>query len=156
VIHPLLNRMHHYLGAENVPSAETYCGGAMGFKDGRRDAQQRRQAPARLPAGPAAGRDRQGRQLLRDLSELPADTPPGLHDDDHDLAAGLRTDEARRGMAFPSRRDEEEDSCLPMRSTSGIAQREDWAIPSSRISGSARAAIQPGRTQSGKTALGIR
>ena len=35
VIHPLLNRMHHYLGAENVPSTETYCGGAMGFKDGR-------------------------------------------------------------------------------------------------------------------------
>jgi len=34
VIHPLLNRMHHYLGAENVPPAETYCGGAMGFKDG--------------------------------------------------------------------------------------------------------------------------
>lgn len=34
VIHPLLNRMHHYLGAENVPSTETYCGGAMGFKDG--------------------------------------------------------------------------------------------------------------------------
>jgi Rieske 2Fe-2S family protein len=34
VIHPLLNRMHHYLGASNVPSTETYCGGAMGFKDG--------------------------------------------------------------------------------------------------------------------------
>ena len=34
VIHPLLNRMHHYLGAENVPSGETYCGGAMGFKEG--------------------------------------------------------------------------------------------------------------------------
>jgi len=34
VIHPLLNRMHHYLGAENVPSTETYCGGAMGFKQG--------------------------------------------------------------------------------------------------------------------------
>ncbi len=34
VIHPLLNRMHHYLGAENVPSSEHYCGGAMGFKDG--------------------------------------------------------------------------------------------------------------------------
>ena len=34
VIHPLLNRMHHYLGAENVPTADTYCGGAMGFKDG--------------------------------------------------------------------------------------------------------------------------
>jgi glycine betaine catabolism A len=34
VIHPMLNRMHHYLGAANVPSTETYCGGAMGFKDG--------------------------------------------------------------------------------------------------------------------------
>ena len=34
IIHPLLNRMHHYLGAANVPSTETYCGGAMGFKDG--------------------------------------------------------------------------------------------------------------------------
>ena len=34
IIHPLLNRMHHYLGASNVPSTETYCGGAMGFKDG--------------------------------------------------------------------------------------------------------------------------
>jgi Rieske 2Fe-2S family protein len=34
VIHPLLNRMHHYLGAENVPSTGSYCGGAMGFKPG--------------------------------------------------------------------------------------------------------------------------
>jgi Rieske 2Fe-2S family protein len=34
IIHPLLNRMHHYLGAANVPSTATYCGGAMGFKDG--------------------------------------------------------------------------------------------------------------------------
>ena len=34
IIHPLLNRMHHYLAAENVPSTETYCGGAMGFKEG--------------------------------------------------------------------------------------------------------------------------
>ena len=33
IIHPMLNRMHHYLGASNVPSTETYCGGAMGFKD---------------------------------------------------------------------------------------------------------------------------
>jgi len=46
VIHPLLNRMHHYLGADNVPSTETYCGGAMGFKDGietlSRDGKRRR------------------------------------------------------------------------------------------------------------------
>ena len=34
IIHPLLNRMHHYLGAENVPTTGSYCGGAMGFKDG--------------------------------------------------------------------------------------------------------------------------
>lgn len=34
IIHPLLNRMHHYLGADNVPTTGTYCGGAMGFKDG--------------------------------------------------------------------------------------------------------------------------
>ena len=34
IIHPLLNRMHHYLGADNVPSTETYCGGAMGLKEG--------------------------------------------------------------------------------------------------------------------------
>jgi glycine betaine catabolism A len=34
IIHPLLNRMHHYLAADNVPTTATYCGGAMGFKDG--------------------------------------------------------------------------------------------------------------------------
>ena len=34
IIHPLLNRMHHYLAADNVPTTGTYCGGAMGFKDG--------------------------------------------------------------------------------------------------------------------------
>jgi glycine betaine catabolism A len=34
IIHPLLNQMHHYLGAANVPSTESYCGGAMGFKPG--------------------------------------------------------------------------------------------------------------------------
>ena len=34
VIHPMLNQMHHYLGAANQPSTTTYCGGAMGFKPG--------------------------------------------------------------------------------------------------------------------------
>ena len=34
IIHPLLNQMHHYLGADNVPTTDTYCGGAMGFKEG--------------------------------------------------------------------------------------------------------------------------
>jgi Rieske 2Fe-2S family protein len=34
IIHPMLNRMHHYLGAANVPTTDTYCGGAMGLKAG--------------------------------------------------------------------------------------------------------------------------
>jgi phenylpropionate dioxygenase-like ring-hydroxylating dioxygenase large terminal subunit len=33
-LHPALNRLHHYLGAENVSPTACYCGGAMGFKDG--------------------------------------------------------------------------------------------------------------------------
>ncbi len=33
-LHPALNRLHHYLGAENVPPTPFYCGGAMGFKPG--------------------------------------------------------------------------------------------------------------------------
>jgi Rieske 2Fe-2S family protein len=33
-LHPALNRLHHYLGADNVPPTATYCGGSMGFKDG--------------------------------------------------------------------------------------------------------------------------
>ncbi len=55
IIHPMLNRMHHYLGASNVPSTGTYCGGAMGFKDGIETLSvdgRRRRAP--LPGlGPA-------------------------------------------------------------------------------------------------------
>lgn len=33
-LHPALNRLHHYLGAENAPPTADYCGGAMGFRDG--------------------------------------------------------------------------------------------------------------------------
>jgi Rieske 2Fe-2S family protein len=33
-LHPALNRLHHYLGAENVEPTASYCGGAMGFRDG--------------------------------------------------------------------------------------------------------------------------
>ncbi len=33
-LHPALNRLHHYLGAENVRPTACYCGGAMGFKEG--------------------------------------------------------------------------------------------------------------------------
>jgi Rieske 2Fe-2S family protein len=34
VLHPLLNQMHHYLGADNAPSQPTFCGGTMGFRQG--------------------------------------------------------------------------------------------------------------------------
>ena len=33
-LHPALNRLHHYLGADNVQPTACYCGGAMGFKEG--------------------------------------------------------------------------------------------------------------------------
>ena len=33
-LHPALNKLHHYLGADNVAPAAGYCGGAMGFRDG--------------------------------------------------------------------------------------------------------------------------
>jgi Rieske 2Fe-2S family protein len=33
-LHPTLNKLHHYLGADNVAPTACYCGGAMGFKDG--------------------------------------------------------------------------------------------------------------------------
>ena len=46
VLHPLLNQMHHYLGASNAPSEAAYCGGTMGFKEGvetlSRDGRRRR------------------------------------------------------------------------------------------------------------------
>ena len=33
-LHPALNRLHHYLGADNVAPQTSYVGGAMGFRDG--------------------------------------------------------------------------------------------------------------------------
>jgi Rieske 2Fe-2S family protein len=33
-LHPTLNRLHHYLGADNVDPHACYIGGAMGFRDG--------------------------------------------------------------------------------------------------------------------------
>src|SRR3954470_12567096 len=33
-LHPALNKLHHYLGADNVAPTACYCGGAMGFRDG--------------------------------------------------------------------------------------------------------------------------
>ena len=33
-LHPTLNKLHHYLSADNVEPTACYCGGAMGFRDG--------------------------------------------------------------------------------------------------------------------------
>jgi phenylpropionate dioxygenase-like ring-hydroxylating dioxygenase large terminal subunit len=33
-LHPALNKLHHYLDAENVAPTACYCGGVMGFRDG--------------------------------------------------------------------------------------------------------------------------
>src|SRR5207249_4651227 len=32
-LHPALNRVHHYLAADNVEPTSAYCGGAMGFRE---------------------------------------------------------------------------------------------------------------------------
>jgi len=46
-LHPALNKLHHYLGAENVAPTACYCGGAMGFRDNvetmSRDGKRRRE-----------------------------------------------------------------------------------------------------------------
>ena len=45
-LHPALNRLHHYLAADNVAPTASYCGGAMGFRDNvetmSRDGRRRR------------------------------------------------------------------------------------------------------------------
>jgi Rieske 2Fe-2S family protein len=33
-LHPALNKLHHYLAADNVAPTACYCGGAMGFREG--------------------------------------------------------------------------------------------------------------------------
>ena len=33
-LHPALSKVHHYLAADNIAPTDSYCGGAMGFKDG--------------------------------------------------------------------------------------------------------------------------
>ncbi len=47
IIHPLLNRMHHYLGAANVPSTGTLLRRRDGIQGRRRDAERRWPPPAR-------------------------------------------------------------------------------------------------------------
>jgi len=74
VIHPLLNRMHHYLGAENVPSTETTAVAPWASRRASRRSAATASGAGRccLGLGARAGAG----QLLRDLSQLPADAAP--------------------------------------------------------------------------------
>ena len=58
-LHPALNRLHHYLGADNVSPTACYCGGAMGFKEGVEtmsvDGKRRRDYLPRLDASQRGG-----------------------------------------------------------------------------------------------------
>ena len=100
-LHPALNRLHHYLGADNV--APTAC--LLRRRDGvprrRRDDEHGRQAAARVSAwterrAAAAGR------LLRDLPEPAAQPAPRLRDDAHALAARARSHGDRLRVPLPS------------------------------------------------------
>ena len=144
VIHPLLNRMHHYLGAENVPSAETYCGGAMGFKDGvetlSTDGKRRREF---LPG--LGGRDR---ELVNYFAIYP-NFLLTLHPDYMMTItiwpqdAGARSS-SPSGIFIPTRW-RRRISCSRMRLISGIEPiARTGRSRSSRISGSARADISRG------------
>ena len=155
IIHPLLNRMHHYLGASNVPSTGTYCGGAMGFKDGVEtlsvDGRRRR---ARAP-GSRRGRAAAG-QLLRDLSEPAADPASGLHAHDHHLArdAGSHASGERPGTFIPTR-SRGPASCGRTRSSSGTSPTaRTGRSPSDRIAASRHAATRRARTRTARPSCG--
>jgi glycine betaine catabolism A len=103
-VHPVLNRLSHYLSGENEPLQPTYMGGRMDLRPGvdtmSMDGVCRRAyLPGVSDRGPAA------RVLLRALPELPADAAPRLHDDPHDLAPGARSHADHLRVAFPPRRD---------------------------------------------------
>ena len=59
IIHPLLNRMHHYLGAANVPSTEHLLRRRDGIQGRRRNAERRWPAAARAVL-PGLGADESG------------------------------------------------------------------------------------------------
>ena len=97
--------MHHYLGADNVPSTETYCGGAMGFKDGRRDVERRRPAPARRAARPGAGRAARSSTTSRSIRTCCLTLHPDYMVTVTHLAADARSHAPRQRVALPPGRD---------------------------------------------------
>ena len=117
----------------------------MGFKDGvetlSTDGKRRR---AFLP-GPRRARAHGG-QLLRDLSELPADAASRLHDDDHDLAAGLRphAGSSPNGISIPTRWRSPDFVFEDAVEFWDRTNREDWAISEQSYLGISSRGYQPG------------
>ena len=117
----------------------------MGFKDGvetlSSDGKRRRDF---LPG--LGERERDAGQLLRDLSEPPADAASRLHDDDHDLAAGLRPDEARSpsGTSIPTRWRSRDFVFQDAVDFWDRTNREDWAISEQSYLGISSRGYEPG------------
>ena len=157
IIHPLLNRMHHYLGAANVPSTDTLLRRRDGLQGRRRDV-ERRWTPAARPAARPERRAADTGLLLRRLSEPAPHAAPGLHGDGDDLAADARSHAARqrRGTSIPTR-SRDRGSSSRTRSSSGTSPiARTGRSPSARSAASRRAATRPGLTRPRNAALGVR
>jgi len=89
-LHPALNKLHHYLGADNVAPTASYCGGAMGFRDGVEtmsvDGKRRREY---LPG--LAGAQRRQVAYFRSIRTF-SSAASRLRDDAHPVAARARSD----------------------------------------------------------------
>ena len=124
-----------------------------GIQGRRRDAERRRQAAAALLPGLGERRSR-ARELLRDLSELPADAASRLHGDDHDLAAGRRTARgwSREWHFHPDEIAKPGFVCEDAVEFWDRTNREDWAISERSYAGSLTR-LQPGPYSNRETQL---
>ena len=155
IIHPLLNRMHHYLGAANVPSTGTYCGGAMGFKDGVETLSvdgRRRRAP--LPGLGAAEQ-----QLVNYFAIYP-NLLLTLHPDYMltvtiwPQSAGSTRVSSASGTSTPTR-SPNRTSCIRTPSSSGTSPiARTGRFPSDRSRASRHAATRQARTRSARASCG--
>jgi Rieske 2Fe-2S family protein len=127
-LHPALNKLHHYLGADNVEPTSCYCGGAMGFRDGvgtmSMDGKRRR---AYLP-----GLTEAQRQQVATSRSSKSPQPP--HPDwrqrptRHGRAAHDRTETSASSTSThlePGRPDAQIDDAVEFRD---VTNKEDWWI----------------------------
>ena len=144
VLHPLLNRLTDYLGADNQAPTPDYVGGSMGFRDGVEtmsiDGVRRREYLPGLNA-----EQRKHGLLLRDLSQPAAQPASGLHDDAHAVAQGGGSHRGRLRVAFSSR----EMAKPGFQADDAIdfwdqTNREDWGISELSQLGISSRAYTPG------------